>query len=299
MSGSGLKYAALAAVVLAVVLGVLAWRATIQATEAAKQEALAQARAQQPAAPEPQALAVVALRPLAANRPVPAEAVAVKPLSVTPDRYYTAVEDVVGRVPLLDVDAGAPVTPRYFKESNVLARLIPEGHRALSLEVSDVIAVGGFVRPGDRVDMLLYLRDQQQQAQSRVLLPDALVLAYEERIIERPEGLDDEGPGRTQRGRLRTAVVAVPEDQLTRVMLGANVGDLRLALRRQAPDLAEREGTLPVGAPSPTPAVAVEQPITLAELARIPTPTPTRAPRPQAYTVDVFRGGDVSREAAR
>ena len=64
MSGSGLKYAALAAVVLAVVLGVLAWRATIQATEAAKQEALAQARAQQPAAPEPQALAVVALRPL-------------------------------------------------------------------------------------------------------------------------------------------------------------------------------------------------------------------------------------------
>ncbi len=298
MSGSSLKIAALVAVLLAVVLGGLAWRATLQATETAKREAVEAAMATVPEV-ESRALAVVALKPLQANKPVPPESVAVKPIPVVPESYYTAVEDVVGRVPLLDIDAGAPVTPRYFKDSNILARLIPEGHRAISLEVSDVVAVGGFVRPADRVDLLLYMRDQEQRQQSRVLLRDVLVLAYEERIIERPDGIDDQGPRNAQRGRLRTAVVAVPEKEVTRVMLGASVGDIRLALIRQEVDLAKEESTLPEIEPTPTLDPAL--PVTLEELAHIkkPTPTPRAEPIQRTYTVDVFRGGDKTQERAR
>lgn len=299
MSGSSLKIAALVAVLLAVVLGGLAWRATLQATETAKREAVEAAMATVPEV-ESRALAVVALKPLQANKPVPAESVAVKPIPVVPESYYTAVEDVVGRVPLLDIDAGAPVTPRYFKDSNILARLIPEGHRAVSLEVSDVVAVGGFVRPADRVDLLLYVRDEEQRQQSRVLLRDVLVLAYEERIIERPQGIEDQGPRNAQRGRLRTAVVAVPEKEVTRVMLAASVGDIRLALIRQEVDLAKQESTLPESPPTPT-MIDPALPVTLEELAHIkkPTPTPRARPIQRSYTVDVFRGGDKTQERAR
>ncbi len=60
---------------------------------------------------------------------------------------------MVGRIPLVDVDAGAPITHRYFKEGNILAKVIPAGHQALALEVNEVIAAGGFVRPGDQVDV--------------------------------------------------------------------------------------------------------------------------------------------------
>lgn len=300
MNGSGLKWAALASVLLALFLGFLAWRATVKATEAARQEAIAEAMAQAPVE-EPRALAVVAIRPLPANRPVSPEAVAVKPLAVVPERYYTSVDDVVGRVPLLDIDTGAPVTPRYFKDDNLLARLIPESHRAISLEVSDVVAVGGFVRPGDRVDLLLYLRDGEQKQQSRILLHDVLVLAYEERIIDRPEGLEGESTTRAQRGRVRTAVVAVAEAELTKVMLGASVGDIRLALRRQEADLAERDSTLPEVSPTPLPELERAQVITLAELSRVvrPTPTPNPAAPPPRATVEVFRGADKSQERAR
>jgi len=299
VSGSSLKIAALVAVLLAIVLGGLAWRATLQATEEAKREAVEAAMATVPEV-ESRALAVVALKPLQANKPVPAESVAVKPVPVVPESYYTAVDDVVGRVPLLDIDAGAPVTPRYFKDSNILARLIPENHRAISIEVSDVVAVGGFVRPADRVDLLLYVRDQNQRQQSRVLLRDVLVLAYEERIIERPQGIEDQGPRNTQRGRLRTAVVAVPEKEVTRVMLGASVGDIRLALIRQEIDLAKEESTLPQVSPTPT-QIDPALPVTLEELAFIkkPTPTPRAKPVPRTYTVDVFRGGDKTQERAR
>ncbi|MEN8718751.1 MAG: Flp pilus assembly protein CpaB [Oceanococcaceae bacterium] len=299
MSGSSLKIAALVAVLLAVLLGGLAWRATIKATEEAKREAVEQAMARVPE-PESRVLAVIAMQPLSANEPVRPDQVAVKAVPVAPSSYYTTVDDVVGRVPLLDVDAGAPVTPRYFKDSNVLARLIPENHRAVSLEVSDVVAVGGFVRPADRVDLLLYVRDQNQQQQSRVLLRDVLVLAYEERIIERPQGVEDDSRRTAQRGRIRTAVVAVPEKEVTRVMLAASVGDIRLALQRQEPDLARTESTLPE--PSPTPSGEDPSiPVTLEELSRIIRPTPTPAPRPvrQTYSVDVFRGGAVSKERAQ
>jgi pilus assembly protein CpaB len=247
---------------------------------------------------EPQSLAVVALQPLSANQPVAETAVALKPLAVVPNRYYTSIEDVVGRVPLLDIDAGAPITPRYFKDANVLARLIPEGHRALSLEISDVVAVGGFVRPGDRVDLLVHLRDTQQLAQSRILLDDVLVLAYEERIIERPQGVDDPS-ARTQRGRVRTAVVAVPETLVTRVMLGASVGDVRLALRRQQADLAELEGNVPLTTPTPAPDFDVEQAVTLTELTKVKKPTPTPKPGPAPFKVEVFRADQASQEGGR
>lgn len=300
MSGSSLKVAALVSVLLAVVLGLLAWRATMQATESARREAVEAALSSVPEQ-EPRALAVVALTALTANRPITPESVALKPVSVVPESYYTAVEDVIGRVPLLDIDGGAPVTPRYFKDANILARLIPEEHRAVSLEISDVVAVGGFVRPGDHVDLLLYIRDQDQKQQSRILLRDVLVLAYEERIIERPQGVENDGRVANQRGRIRTAVVAVPEKQVTRVMLGASVGDIRLALQRQEPDLAKQESTLPEGAPTPTPSFDPAIPVTLEELAKIhkPTPTPRPRPVPKTYSIDVFRGGEKTKESAR
>ena len=60
------------------------------------------------------------------------------------------------------------------------------------------------------------------------------MLAYEERIIARPQGLKEEqgGPDQSRR-RVRTAVLAVPEKETTRVMLGASLGEVRLSLRPQ------------------------------------------------------------------
>src|SRR5207244_8224418 len=95
----------------------------------------------------PQTIAVVARRPLEAYKPIDKDAVALVPLPIVPKDFFTNLDEVIGRTPMVDIDAGAPVTGRYFKESNAVARIIPAGHQALSLEVNDVIAVGGFVRP--------------------------------------------------------------------------------------------------------------------------------------------------------
>ncbi len=300
MGNQGLKYAAVGAVLLAVVLGVLAYRMTLSATQAARQQAQAEMEAEQEASSKrPTTLAVIALKPLAATRTISTDDVALMPVSVVPQRYFTRVEDVIGRAPLIDVDAGAPVTPRYFRDSNVLARIIPEHHQAMSLEISDVVAVGGFVRPGDEVDLLLFVRAADKPAQARVLLRDVLVLAYEDRIIERPQGLTEEEGRPERRSRVRTAVVAVPEKDTTRVMLGASLGEIRLSLKRQLVASGDQAGDaaspLPLAEPADKPAEQSpserDKVVTLEELTRIAAAKP-KAVAPPPYIIEVFRGNE-------
>lgn len=283
MSSTTLKIVAVVAVLLAIVLAFVGFRISRDYAEQAQQ-------AQQQVAQQEvkQTLAVVALKPLAAYQPIARDAVALVPVSVVPADPYDSIEDVVNKVPLVDIDAGAPVTQRYFKEGNVLARIIPPGYQAVSVEVNDVIAVGGFVRPGDIVDVLLYLRGGTglDQPQSRVLLEGARVLAYQERIIDRPEGVQDDN---NQRSRQRTAVLAVAEDQTTKLMLGSSLGELRLALHSQAEplagDVAQAAGEAQV--PGRVSAKSPDKAIGLAELGRLKPPSQDR-PRPR---VEILRGG--------
>lgn len=229
MSSTALKTLAAILVVAAVVLGFVAYYLSRGLTEAP--DVAEQQRTPQPA--EDQVLAVVAKRRIPPYEPIPPEAVALLPISVEPDQYYNDVSKIVGRTPLRAVSVGAPVTDEAFSSASTLAQAIPEGTQAMSLEISDVIAVGGFVRPGDMVDVLAYIRASGQEvrdSQARVLLENARVLGYEERLINvDPDTANGEEV--QQQRRQRTAVIAVPEKDTTRVMLGASLGELRLSLR--------------------------------------------------------------------
>lgn len=230
MSSTALKTLAVVLVVAAAILGFVAYQFSQGLTQPGQTTVQEQQKRPQPG--EDQVLAVVAVNKVPAYEPIKKEDVGLVPISVEPPQYFTDVGEVVGRTPLRTISVGTPVTNRAFGSANTLARAIPPGSQAMSLEISDVIAVGGFVKPGDMVDVLIYLRASGQaieKSQSRVLLKKARVLGYEERLINaEPKGGDDE---RRQSRRQRTAVLAVPEGDTTRVMLGASVGDLRLALR--------------------------------------------------------------------
>lgn len=304
MSSTTLKIVTVVLVLLALILAGVSYRVfhsyaeeAQKATEDAKKQAT------------PQTLAVVALKPLPAYQPIDRDSVGLVPVTVVPPQYFTNLDDVVKHVPLVDIDAGAPVTGRYFKEGNVLAKVIPAGFQALSIEVTDIIAVGNFVRPGDIVDVLLYLRPgaagssgttTADQAQSRVLLKDVRVLAYEERIIDRPEGIKDDKNGEPQH-RQRTAVLAIPDADTTKVMLGVSMGEIRLSLHSQNPEAEHVEPVGENGLPLSAKAIAArdaskvpDKAITAGELSRVrPSPKARNANPP----IEVIRGSKVERTA--
>jgi pilus assembly protein CpaB len=263
---------------IAIVLVIIGWRMSRGFAERAEQ---AQAQQTQSATPAvPQIMVVVATKPLGANRPIEASDVVVAPMTIAPTEYFANVNDAIGRQPLVDIDAGAPVVPRFFKDTNQIARGVPEGHRALSLKVDDVVGVGGFVRPGDIVDVLVYIKsvtdtptgDEQVKedekkdipTQARVLIRDVKVIAYEDHLVEPPKGLeDDKGKNKNQQQvqrRERTAILSIPEPQVTRVLLGASYGELRLSLHGAPADPALATGTAavdPAAAPADATATGV------------------------------------------
>lgn len=306
MSSTALKTFAVALIVLAVIFGGVAYYMSQRMSGP-------QTPVSRPVPADDRVLAVVAVAPLPPYQQITAEDVALVPISVEPAQYFTDAGAVVGRTPLRAVAVGAPVTEQAFGTPSALAEAVPPGAQAMSLEVTDVIAVGGFVQPGDVVDVLVYLRESGSEvdaSHARVLLREARVLAYRQQLINVG---DDGGTQSAGNSRQRTVVLAVPEEQTTRVMLGASLGELRLALRAPQPASdAQQAETRQVLAPesqathgSP-PAVAESeraQVVTLAELAEIEasddaqpprTPAPPRRDAPRA-TIEVYQGSDANR----
>lgn len=295
MSSSALRTFAFALIVLAVLFGVIAYVMSRQIDRGPD------AAAVEPVPQSSRALAVVAIRPLAAYQAITREDVSLVPISVEPTHYYTDVADVIGRTPVRTVATGLPVTEQAFGGRNALAEAIPPGTQAMSLEISEVTAVGGFVQPGDFVDVLLYLRatgGQVSHSQARVLIRDVRVLAHAQQLINGEQASSPTGDSRGRRER--TVVLAVPQTATTRVMLGASLGELRLALR--APVATGG----PDAAPDPTRAAdavanAKEQaPITLAELGQIDRsrePRRVRSPSRSTHraTIEVYEGPTSSR----
>lgn len=249
-NSNAIRVVAIVLGLLAIILAIVGWRMSRSFAESASRaQEQQQVAATTPTVPQIQV--VIATRPLAANVPITSDAVVLAPVTIAPTEYFANVDDAIGRTPLIDIDAGAPVVPRFFKDANLIARGVPEGHRALSLKVDDVVGVGGFVRPGDTVDVLVFIKsvndtptgrqggeDQSVDipTQARVLIRDIRVLSYEEHLVEPPKGLEDEKEkqAQTQARRERTAVLAIPEAQVTKVLLGASFGELRLALHGSA-----------------------------------------------------------------
>jgi pilus assembly protein CpaB len=286
-----MKVLAIVMLVIAGIAGVIAYRMSVE--YARTPEPLPDATEAEEVIPT--TLVVVALKPLAANAQIQRDDVALTPVTIAPQRYFANADDVVGRVPLVDIDAGAPVTPRYFRDANVLARIIPAGSKAMSLQIDEVVAVGGFVRPGDTVDVLVFLRGSGgDDAQARTLLREALILGYEERVIDRPQGVEDTSGNRRQ--RIRTAVVAVPDNDVTRVMLGASLGEIRLALHGQV-DADSSSGNggsagLPLAQTTTTRAAVSDDVVTREELIGIEKKKPATEARTQA-PVYVYKANEL------
>ncbi len=303
MGSTALKSIAVVLVLLTLLLAALGFVVSRNYASRTLEAEAAAAKAAQAQQETSKAMAVVAIKPLAAYKTISRENLRLVPVAVVPTGYFGSIEEVAGRSPLSTIDAGSPVTRRYFKEVNSLAQAIPAGHQALALEINEVIAAGGYVRPGDLVDVLVYLRNGPgiSQPQARVLLANVRVLAFEDKVIDRPQGTADADEGAANPGagnnaarkRQRTAVLAVPDAETTRVLLGAGMGEVRLALRADTSgNKTDADAASEVGLLATKPGKL----ITAEDLAppEKPKPAASAVPKPRS-TVEVFHGAAAER----
>lgn len=163
-----------------------------------------------------------------------AEDLVVHQLPVQPPEIYENTDTLVGTVVWRGIGEGEMIRPGHLRRGSRLAGTLLPSERAVAIAVDEVVGTGGFLSPGDRVDVLLYLRDTRQDAppSAQVILEDVRLLAFVDRVQPSPEQAAAEKEESEQAEfRGKTAVMAVPQEDMSRLMLASSAGTLRLALR--------------------------------------------------------------------
>lgn len=194
-----------------------------------------------------------------------------------PEGVFKQKEDVIGRSVLIPINENEYILPTKLatKESGAgLPSMIPEGMRAVSVKVNDVIAVAGFVVPGTHVDVLLTGQPGNGPADmtTTTVLQDIPVLAAGQKIQRDPTGQPESVPVIT--------LLVTPEDA-QKLTLASSEGKIQLALRNpldleKAKTPPVRNASLYQGAPQPPRKVVRSGGVA--------------PPPPAAYAVEVIKG---------
>jgi pilus assembly protein CpaB len=168
---------------------------------------------------------------------------------------YETVGKVVGKLTMEPIATGTPVLANHFPRLGEVAQALRPGERGVAIKVTEVIGVGGFVSPGDHVDVLYYqraVRETGEISSSQVVLRNVRVLAFGDetgetdaqpsafkKITSSENKTADKAEPRKQeveKGKSsRSAILAVPEKDAARLMLADSSGLVRLALRGAEP----------------------------------------------------------------
>jgi pilus assembly protein CpaB len=149
------------------------------------------------------------------------------PGGMLPSGYAATTVELVGRGLTVSLRANEPILGSKLADHDAgggLPILIPEGMRAVSVRVDEVIQVAGFVMPGTRVDVLVTV-NADGPAQTRTILQNIQALAAGQTIAR-----DTEGKPQT----VGVITLLVTPEQAERLTLGASEGRIQLALRNYA-----------------------------------------------------------------
>jgi pilus assembly protein CpaB len=185
------------------------------------------------------------------------------PAEFAPPGSFNSIEEVRDRVTVQPVVAGEILMRERFTESeggSTLAALVSEKMRAVTVRVDDVIGVGGFLLPGNRVDVLAARREANRRATAETIVRDVKVLAVDQ-----------------------TAATEKNEPVIVRaVTLEVNPAQAEILVR------AKEEGSIQL---------ALRNPLDEEVVAEVEPPKPVQRAAPAAprrRSVTVIRGTDVS-----
>jgi len=146
------------------------------------------------------------------------------PEGVLPTGAYTDLADVEGRVSTTSIARGEILVVERFaahSRGSTLAALVAPNMRAVTVRVDDVIGVGGFLLPGNTVDVVAARRDRNQRAVTETILTNIKVLA-----IDQDERNEENDPI-----VVRAVTLEVTPKDAEKVVKARTEGTIQLTLR--------------------------------------------------------------------
>lgn len=203
-----------------------------------------------------------------------------------PPGYTSDPGSVVGRVLITPLKQKEPVLESRLAPKSItvggVSAVIKPGMRAIAVKGDKVIGISGFIQPGNRVDVLVTLRDPVTKREvTKLVLSNVLVLATGTEVQDKngkPAPVD-------------VYTLEVDPQDGEKLALAASQGRLQFALRNPT----DIKTVLTKGATIPS---------TLASLRGTPPPSPEPKkikkvkrwiPRKRSLTVEVIKGDKISR----
>jgi pilus assembly protein CpaB len=211
---------------------------------------------------------------------------------------FSDVKELVDRGVISPIGENEPITTSKVASLEAGAGLppvIPQGMRAISVRVNEVVGVAGFVVPGTLVDVLVTARtggNGPEETMTRTVVSKVTVLTAGTKYDQEKSKSGEPIP---------TSVVTLavlPEDG-ERIALAQNEGKITLALRN--PLDVEPTDTKGIKMPAlmrgnnPEPVIDRTQ---NRVIRKIPPPAPV-APPPTTYTVETIRAAKRSNEVVK
>lgn len=220
------------------------------------------------------------------------------PADNLPEGSYKTVSQFFGeqqnRVALEALHANEPILRGKVSgpgQRATLSNMLSQGMKAVSIKVNDVAGVGGFVMPGDFVDILLVVEERDADDRKKPKLPgfsDLLLERVRVLAVDQSFDLKQEQP---KLGNTVTVEVALSDAQ--KIALAQSIGKLSLVLRPAAQmdagskarrllvsDLGDSGDKAPQATFEPTNAVAEETP-------QVATSPGVQQDRPQRATAKI------------
>jgi pilus assembly protein CpaB len=202
-----------------------------------------------------------------------------------PEGHFTRTSDLNNRIVIATLKKGEPVVehrlaPVSIKTGGVSA-VLGSGKRAVAVKGDKVIGISGFINPGNRVDVLVTLRDPKTKLnKTKVVLENIPVLATGTKIQKNEKG---------EPAPVDVYTLEVTIEDAEKLSLAASEGRLQFALR----NITDSEPVLTKG-------TTISQ--TLASLStKKQNKKTTRKwrPRSSSVTVEVIKGNDLKKKSMK
>src|SRR5689334_7172627 len=220
------------------------------------------------------------------------------PAGKTPEGTFSNPQEVIGRGLIVPIVKNEPILKAKLASKEAGSGLppgIPEGMRAVSVRVNEVVGVAGYVLPGNRVDVVATASptDQHQDTTSELVLSYVQVLTAGTRIETQGD--------QSKPVQVTVVTLLVYPDQAERLALASTEGKIQLALRNPLDQGAPpTPGIKTAGLMGTAPASKVQQSASNVARPRAAVPvTQTVPPAPALPTVEVIRGDKRATEVVR
>ena len=150
------------------------------------------------------------------------------PAGKMPEGTFAKPDEVIGRGLIVPIVKNEPILKAKLASKEAgsgLPPVIPEGMRAVSVRVNEVVGVAGYVLPGNRVDVVATASPTEARADttSKVVLSNVQVLTAGTRM--------EQNGDQSKPVQVTVVTLLVYPEQAERLALASTEGKIQLALR--------------------------------------------------------------------